>query len=150
VGFKKDSQLVTMTQQQLEDFAQAVASATASKLLAGLRADGRLRPAVGSTLMLGPLVVDLAAYEAAIDSRPLVMQPQQFRVLIALAKHAGQVLSRDQLMEMAFDDPGAADARGVDVAILRLRRAFGGHAGMLQTVHGVGYKLVPDGVAAGD
>lgn len=150
MGFKKDSQLVTVTQQQLDNFAQAVASATAAKLLAGLEAEGRLRPAVGSTLVLGPLVVDLAAYEATIDGRPLVMQPQQFRVLIVLAKHAGQVLSRDQLMEMAFQDPGAADARGVDVAIRRLRQALGEHAGIVQMVHGVGYKLVPAGVLARD
>jgi DNA-binding response OmpR family regulator len=38
-----------------------------------------------------------------------------------------QVLSREQLMEMTFEDPGAADARGVDVAILSLRRALGAH-----------------------
>ncbi len=131
-----------MTQQQLDDFAEAVADATATKIFARMEAEGRLRPPVGSTLTIGPLVIDLAAYEATIDGEPLVIQPQQFRVLIALGKHAGQVLSREQLMEMAFEDPCAVDARGVDIAVFRLRRALGQHAEMVRTVPRIGYKLV--------
>jgi hypothetical protein len=79
VGFKKESQLVTITQQQLDDFAEAVANATVEKILAKMEAEGRLRPAAGSTLTIGAPVVDLAAHEATIDGDPLVMQPQQFR-----------------------------------------------------------------------
>jgi DNA-binding response OmpR family regulator len=45
-----------------------------------------------------------------LRGEPLVMQPQQFRVLVALGKHAGQVLSREQLMELAFEDACAVDA----------------------------------------
>ena len=105
--FKKESQLVTMTQAQLEHFAESVASAVAAKVIAGLQAEGRLRPSQGSTLTVGPLVVDLAAYEARLDGELMALQPQQFRILVALAKHVGQVLSRDQLTEMAYDDPGA-------------------------------------------
>jgi hypothetical protein len=40
-------------------------------------------------LTIGALVVDLAAHEATIDGDPLVMQPQQFRILVVLAKHVG-------------------------------------------------------------
>ncbi len=149
MGFKDSAKLVTLTQQQLNDFANAVADAAAAKIFARMEAEGRLRPVHGSTLTIGPLVIDLAAYEAKLEGELLEMQPQQFRVLIVLAKHVGQVLTRDQLMEMAFLDPGAADARGVDVAILRLRRVLGSHAGMVRTVPRVGYKLVaPSGTEA--
>jgi DNA-binding response OmpR family regulator len=148
MGFKDSAKLVTLTQQQLGDFAESVANATATKILAKMEAEGRLRPPVGSTLTIGPLVIDLVAYEATLEGEQLEMQPQVLRVLIVLAKHVGQVLSRDQLMEMAFLDPGAVDARGVDVAILRLRRALGRHAGMVRTVPRVGYKLMPVGTEA--
>jgi DNA-binding winged helix-turn-helix (wHTH) protein len=51
-------------------------------------------------------------------------------------------------MEMTFEDPGAADARGVDVAILSLRRALGAHKEMVRTVPRVGDKLVLVGTEA--
>jgi DNA-binding response OmpR family regulator len=144
LGFKKEAQHITLTQAQLEQLVDAVSTATAEKLIAGLKAEGRLLPAPGSMLTVGPLVVDLDAHEARLDGEPLSLQPQVFRVLVAMAKHVGQVLSRDQLTEMAYDDPTVPDVRSVDVAIHRLRLAFGEHAAMLHTVVRSGYKLVAD------
>jgi hypothetical protein len=48
-----------LTQQLLDDFAEAVANAIATKIVARMEAEGRLRPAYGSTLTIGPLVIDL-------------------------------------------------------------------------------------------
>ncbi|MGB8267579.1 MAG: winged helix-turn-helix domain-containing protein [Candidatus Velthaea sp.] len=144
MGFRDSAKHVTLTQAQLEQLVDAVSTATAEKLLAGLRAEGRLLPAPGSTLTVGPLVVDLDGLEARLDGKPLALQLVQFRVLAVLAKHVGQVLTRDQITEMAYDDPTSPHVQSVDVAIHRLRLAFGERAGMLHTVVRVGYKLVAD------
>ena len=144
MGFKDSAKLVTLTQEQLAQLVDAVSSATAEKLLAGLRAEGRLLPSPGSKLTVGPLVVDLDGQEARLDGKVLTLQRGQFRVLAAMAKHVGQVLTRDQITEMAYDDPTLPHVQSVDVAIHRLRLAFGQHAGMLHTVVRTGYKLVAD------
>jgi two-component system phosphate regulon response regulator PhoB len=84
-------------------------------------------------------VVDLTGHEARLDGELMALRPREFAVL---AKHVGQVLSRDQLMEQAYPDPGAAEARAVDVAISHVRKAFGKHAWLIQTYVRSGYKLV--------
>jgi DNA-binding response OmpR family regulator len=122
------SKLITLTHEQLDEFAHSVGAHVAAKVLAGLEAAGRLKPQVATTTTLGPLVVDFAGHEASVDGTRLVLQPRKFRVLAALAQHVGQVLSRDVLLELAYPDPGAVTDRVIDVQIFRLRKAFGTHA----------------------
>jgi DNA-binding response OmpR family regulator len=140
------SDLILLTRQQLVDFARVVSRASADeaaeKVLTILQAEGRLKPQEVTTIAVGPLVVDLAGHEASIDGERLQTPPREFALLAALARHAGQVLTRDKLLELVHPDPGAANSdRTIDVSVLRLRKALGEQGGMIETIHGSGYKL---------
>ena len=140
------SDLILLTRQQLVDFAGVVSRASADeaaeKVLTLLQAEGRLKPHEGTTIAVGPLVVDLAGHEASIDGERLQTPPREFALLAALARHVGQVLTREKLLELVHPDPGAANSdRAIDVSVLRLRRALGEHGSMIETIHGSGYKL---------
>ena len=99
----------------------------------------------------GPLALDEAAHSAALDGRPLRLTPNEFRLLLTLARHAGQTLSREQLLD-ELHGPDAADLpgfdRSVDSHVKNLRRkleAAGGDPGLIETVYAVGYRLTEVG-----
>jgi DNA-binding response OmpR family regulator len=98
----------------------------------------------GGTLRVGRLAVDVARHEVHIGETPVDVTPREFEVLCVLARHPGQVLSREQLLEQAWSTTYYGDARAVDSAIKRLRarlRRAAPDTGLIVTVRGVGYKL---------
>jgi two-component system response regulator VicR len=100
------------------------------------------RPAVRA----GDLLVDPARYEAACLDRDLDLTTLEFDLLYTLVRHAGQVLSREQLVQQVWGYDYYGDLRVVDAAIKRLRaklRRVAPDRDIVVTVRGVGYKLVP-------
>ncbi len=98
------------------------------------------RPAV----RVGALTVDAARREAYWGATTLALTTLEFDLLHALARHAGQVLSREQLLEHVWGYDYHGDTRVVDAAVKRLRaklRQAAPQAELLVTVRGVGYKL---------
>ncbi|MGD8791248.1 MAG: response regulator transcription factor [Anaerolineae bacterium] len=94
----------------------------------------------------GDLVVDPVRYEAAWLDRALDLTTLEFDLLYTLARHAGQVLSREQLIQQVWGYDYYGDLRVVDAAIKRLRaklRQVAPDRDLVVTVRGVGYKLVP-------
>ena len=63
-------------------------------------------------------------------------------MLWALAKHCGKVLSREQLLNLAWGYDFYGQTRTVDMHIAQLRRRLTGSTVHIETVTGVGYKLV--------
>jgi two-component system OmpR family response regulator len=118
------------------------------ELLARLRALQRRgsseRP---SLLEVGPLVLDPAAHELRRDGVAIALSAKEFAVLEALMRRAGEVLSRYQLLERAWDREYDNRSNIVDVYVSYLRdkidRPFGTHT--IETVRGVGYRLRADG-----
>ena len=93
----------------------------------------------------GQLQVDFSHQEVTLGGEAVLLTPTEYRLLTALVRHAGQVLSADQLIELAWDDPsGLAPAR-VKYAVLRLRRKLGWETedAPLATVRGFGYRYEP-------
>jgi DNA-binding response OmpR family regulator len=71
----------------------------------------------------------------------------EFRLLCELAEHCGAILSRDQLLERVWGHESVGDGRTVDAHVRRLRMKIEEDASsprLLQTVRGLGYKLVDD------
>lgn len=70
--------------------------------------------------------------------------PSEYRLVRALLDHPGRVLSREELMNLAWDDPGASLDRTVDAHIKTIRakiRAVAGDADPIETRRGFGYAL---------
>ena len=65
----------------------------------------------------------------------------QFDVLLALARHKGVVLSREQLLNVAWGYEFYGETRTVDVHVAHVRNKLQGSGITIETVWGVGYKL---------
>ncbi|MEW5959971.1 MAG: response regulator transcription factor [Chloroflexota bacterium] len=100
--------------------------------------------AMAETVQIGALAVDAVRHEARWGQVELDLTTLEFRLLHTLARHAGQVLSREQLLEQVWGYDYYGDSRAVDAAIkrlrARLRQASNGEEPIM-TVRGVGYKL---------
>ena len=99
----------------------------------------------------GELLIDTAAYRAWYAGQPLSLTQSEFEILLALARHAGHVLSRSQLLEETQGIAYEGYERSIDQHIKNLRRKAGeagGPAELIQTVYGVGYRLEPIETAA--
>jgi DNA-binding response OmpR family regulator len=94
-------------------------------------------------LRVGDLVMDAARHEARWGGALLDLTALEFDLLHALARHAGQVLSREQLLQQVWGYDYYGDLRAVDAAVKRLRaklRRAAPEAEPLATVRSVGYK----------
>jgi two-component system response regulator VicR len=92
----------------------------------------------------GGLTVDAARHEAQWRGVELALTALEFDLLYCLARHAGQVLSREQLLAQVWGYDYYGDLRVVDAAIKRLRAKLRRAAPvdeLIVTVRGVGYKL---------
>ncbi len=94
-----------------------------------------------AVLTVGPLRVDTACREVTVGAAEVPLTALEFDVLHMLALHAGQVLTREFLLERVwgYDYPGYT--RVVDAVIKRLRGKLGAAAAVIVTVRGVGYKF---------
>ncbi len=96
-------------------------------------------------LRVGPVRVDIAAHTVERDDERLELTPTEFRLLVELARHAGHVLSREQLLELVWGYDYLGDSRLVDATIQRLRAKIEPEPGepqLIETVRGVGYRAV--------
>jgi two-component system alkaline phosphatase synthesis response regulator PhoP len=86
--------------------------------------------------------VDAGSREARVGRDLLELRPKAFDLLLALAEHAGLVMSRDQLLDLVwgYDFPGGT--RTVDAHISHLRAALAGSDIVIETHRGIGYKLL--------
>jgi two-component system, OmpR family, phosphate regulon response regulator OmpR len=100
------------------------------ELLARLRAilrRTRTVPRTGSSadvLRYGRLEIDRGAREARLDGAPCSLTGYQFALLLALAEHAGRVMSRDALMDAIKGEQFEAFDRSIDVHVSRIRAAI--------------------------
>jgi DNA-binding response OmpR family regulator len=95
-------------------------------------------------LEVGGLRLDIDAHEATLDDRPLDLSRREFDLLHYLALHAGQVVTRRDLLTHVWRLPYGGADKTVDVHISWLRRKLGETAQQpcyLHTVRGVGVKL---------
>jgi two-component system response regulator RstA len=96
-------------------------------------------------LRVGPLELSTASATARFQGRPLEVTDYEFAILRVLAERRGQVLSREQILELAKGSAEEAFDRSIDGRISRLRQKFGEdsrRASILRTIRGVGYMMV--------
>ena len=101
--------------------------------------NGRRRPS--PKLIAGPIVLDETARSVAVDGRPVDLSPREFSLLECLLRHAGQTLTRDQLLDQAWPFSVAVTPNAVDAYVHYLRTKLGTAGAWIETVRGVGYRL---------
>jgi DNA-binding response OmpR family regulator len=114
-----------------------------------------LRRTVSESLERGPvqaaygdLKMDFRQHTVSIAGRPVALTPTEFRLLGTLVREAGQVLSREQLIQKVLGLDFDGFDRTIDVHILNLRRKLGddpAHPRYIKTVYGAGYKFEAGG-----
>ena len=92
-------------------------------------------------LEAGPIVLDEAARRVTVDGVPVDLSPREFSLLEVLLRHAGQVLTRDQLLDHAWPFSVAVTPNAVDAYVHYLRTKLGDAGSRIETVRGVGYRL---------
>ena len=103
------------------------------------------RPEDAGLVSLGPLVLDLAGRTVSRDGLPIALTRTEFDLLAELVGHAGQVLTRDVLLDRVWGYDYLGDSRLVDVAVQRLRakvEADPAAPTLILTVRGAGYKAM--------
>jgi DNA-binding response OmpR family regulator len=96
-------------------------------------------------LRVGDLTIDPAGRRVWRNDQELQLKPREFDLLLFLARHRGQVFSREQLLDRVWGYEHAVDSRTVDVHVRWLRAKIEDDPRTprrLQTVRGVGYRLV--------
>lgn len=118
------------------------------ELLARLRAVSRRGrgPHSSAVLKAGPLQVDTRAHRTYLHEQPLTLTATEYRLLEYFVRHAGAIVTRDQLADHVWGRDFEPTSNVVDVYVGYLRRKLdaGGARSMLRTVRGLGYMLTSD------
>ncbi len=116
----------------------------------------RRKPEGASTVLeVAGLRLDPDAHRVSFGDRELKLGPTEFRLLRYLMAHPERVQSRERLLDRVWGDQVYIEERTVDVHVKRLRETLAqvDCAGLIETVRGVGYRLLltrPTPLAAGD
>jgi DNA-binding response OmpR family regulator len=113
-----------------------------ARVKAILRRGERKEPDSAKPVQIGDLTIDPARREVRLSSRILDLRTQEFDLLLTLASHRGLVLSREQILQKAWGFDFYGQTRTVDVHVAHLRRKIEGSNVKIETVTGVGYKLI--------
>jgi len=93
---------------------------------------------------LGNVTIDPAGREVMVDEKRISLRSKEFDLLLTLMEHVNLVLSRDQLLDQVWGYEFYGQTRTVDVHIAHLREKLSGSNLRIETVWGLGYKLVLD------
>jgi DNA-binding response OmpR family regulator len=111
------------------------------------RAYGELAMAESDVLYAGSLVIDRTRGQVLRGKHQINLTPIEFRLLVHLAQHSGQVLTRQQILESVWGYAAdIEDEKVVNVNIRRLREKVEidpSRPALILTVPGIGYRLVP-------
>jgi DNA-binding response OmpR family regulator len=91
----------------------------------------------------GSVRINFATHDVFVDGNPVELTPTEFRLLTALVRHRGQVLSPVKLLELAWSDPLGIGPDRVKYTVMRLRRKLGAEEGgdsAIEAVRGFGYR----------
>ena len=105
------------------------------------RRDSSMRPN-DKPLHVADLTIDPARREVTVGGQPIELRAKEFDLLQAFAENKGIVLTREQLLNKVWGYDFYGETRTVDVHVAHLRKRLKGSRVSIETVTGVGYKLV--------
>lgn len=113
-----------------------------ARIKALLRRSSRPGPTT-APIHIADLTIDVSGHEVRVADQPIDLRSQEFDLLLAFARHKGMVLSREQLLQLGWGYEYFGETRTVDVHVAQLRKKLGTSQAKIETITGVGYKLVP-------
>jgi DNA-binding response OmpR family regulator len=99
-------------------------------------------------LEVGDIHLDPARREVTVGGKSITLRAKEFDLLAAFMRYEGVVLDRERLLSLVWGQDFYGDTRTIDVHVAWLREKLNGASARVQTVWGVGYKLVLDGETA--
>ena len=114
-----------------------------AELLARVRACTRRVESDRDHLVVGGITIDVDARRVAVDGEAVEFRPKEFDLLVALARSAGRVVTRDQLLADVWDEHWFGSTKTLDIHIWAVRRKLdrSGEPSRISTVRGVGYRM---------
>ena len=105
----------------------------------------RVRGKVQQVMTRGNITLNETTQSVTVSGEPVVLSQSQTALLSTLMRHPNQVLSRDQLISLTFNDEFDGLDRAIDSQIARLRRQLNRNGRQpIQTVYGAGYRFVAE------
>ena len=100
-----------------------------------------------AVIRVGELEIDAEGYTVTLYGNPMQLTPSEFDLLALLARHPGQTMTRQQLMDDLYGGAASSVDRSVDSHVKNLRRklASASDSNLIETVYGVGYRFVEGG-----
>jgi DNA-binding response OmpR family regulator len=92
-------------------------------------------------IQVGGLRIDLEAHRVTGDGEEIALTPSEFKLLTALMRNQGRVLSREKLIELVQGQGVAVVDRAIDTHVFGLRKKLGNCANVIETIRGVGYRV---------
>jgi len=117
------------------------------RLKAVVRRAGASKTSERPPEQVGPIKVDVDAHRVYVDGSEVTLTPLEFKLLSTLMARLGRVQSREQLLEDVWEMSSEVETRTVDTHVKRLREKLGSGRELLETVRGIGYRLVEPGEA---
>jgi DNA-binding response OmpR family regulator len=116
-----------------------------ARVEAVLRRAKRLQRSASEVITIGDVELDLRRLRAAKSGKPLDLSPREFEVLQFLIAHAGETVTREQLLHHIWGEHASLYTRTIDAHITRLRHKLEvdpSNPRHIITVHRLGYRLV--------
>lgn len=113
-----------------------------ARIRALLRRSGE--PTDTETMVIGDLEIDTQGHKVLRCGEPVLLTATEFKVLATLARHAGQVMTREMLLNLVWDYDYLGDSRVVDMTVKRIRGKIESDPSapqVIETVRGVGYLI---------
>jgi two-component system OmpR family response regulator len=111
------------------------------ELLARVRALGRRSAGTDGVVKVGPLALDRLKRHATLNGQAVELTPREFALLTYLAKEAGRVVPRTELLRNVWDTTYEPGSNVIDAHIKKVREKLGTCATLIETVRGVGYRI---------
>ena len=103
------------------------------------------RPAERAVAAVGPIRVDAEAHRVWVDGAEVALTPLEFKLLRTLMTRLGRVQPRERLLQDVWEMSTEVETRTVDTHMKRLREKLGAARDLVETVRGVGYRMIDPG-----
>lgn len=95
-----------------------------------------------SIVELKGVKIDTDQCKTWIEGKEIELTLSEYKILCTFLKHPGKVFTRNQLVEFIQDGPVHVTDRTIDTHIFGLRKKMGDHANLIETIRGVGYRII--------